>query len=53
MPASKPDRLDILIIEQRPGTSDAAVPDALAGLPDGLDNLAANNLLTCKNRRLG
>ena len=49
--ALKSQRLDILIIEQRPGAKAAAGPDALAGLPDGLDNLAANNLLTYKSRR--
>ena len=44
----KSQRLDILIIERR---DVAATPDqdAVNGLPDGLDNLAAHNLLSYKS----
>jgi len=45
----KSQRLDILIIEQRSGAGSTADPAALDGLPDGLENLAAHNLLSYKS----
>ena len=47
--ALKSQRLDILIIERRPGAALDAGPAALAGLPDGLERLAAHNVLTYKS----
>ncbi len=47
--ALKSQRVDILIIVRRTGA--APDPAALAGLPDGLDNLRAQNLLTYKSQR--
>ena len=48
--ALKSQRLDILIIERRPGAVMDAGPAALAGLPDGLERLAAHNVLTYKSQ---
>ena len=48
--ALKSQRLDILIIERRPGAALDADPAALAGLPDGLERLAAHNVLTYKSQ---
>ena len=48
--ALKSQRLDILIIERRPGAALDADPSALAGLPDGLERLAAHNVLTYKSQ---
>lgn len=48
--ALKSQRLDILIIERRPGAVADAGPAALAGLPDGLERLAAHNVLTYKSQ---
>ncbi|WP_295608260.1 hypothetical protein [uncultured Lamprocystis sp.] len=45
----KSQRLDILIIEQRDAAGATPDPDALHGLPDGLDTLAAHNLLSYKS----
>jgi len=48
--ALKSQRLDILIIERRPGAAVDGGPAALAGLPDGLERLAAHNVLTYKSQ---
>ena len=48
--ALKSQRLDILIIERRPGAVTDAGPAALADLPDGLERLAAHNVLTYKSQ---
>ena len=45
----KSQRLDILIIERRSEAGATADPDAVTGLPDGFDNLAAHNLLSYKS----
>jgi len=45
----KSQRLDILIIERRDAADATADPAALEGLPDGLENLAAHNLLSYKS----
>ncbi len=39
--ALKSQRLDVLIIERQPGVAAAPLADDLAGLPDGLEGLAA------------
>ena len=48
--ALKSQRLDILIIERRPGAARTIDPHSLADLPDGLDTLAAHNVLTYKSQ---
>ena len=45
----KSQRLDILIIEKRGGADATADPAGVDGLPDGLENLAAHNLLSYKS----
>ena len=45
----KSQRLDILIIERCGAAGAAADPEAVNGLPDGFDNLAAHNLLSYKS----
>lgn len=48
--ALKSQRLDVLIIERRTKEAFDTSPTALAGLPDGLENLTAHNLLTYKSQ---
>jgi len=45
----KSQRLDILIIERRGAAGVTPDPEAVNDLPDGLDNLAAHNLLSYKS----
>ena len=45
----KSQRLDILIIERRDAAGATADPAGVDGLPDGLENLAAHNLLSDKS----
>ncbi|WP_295578426.1 hypothetical protein [uncultured Lamprocystis sp.] len=45
----KSQRLDILIIERRDAAGATADPAGVDGLPDGLENLAAHNLLSYKS----
>ena len=45
----KSQRLDILIIERRDPAGAIADPAGVDGLPDGLENLAAHNLLSYKS----
>ena len=45
----KSQQLDILIIEKRGGADATADPAGVDGLPDGLENLAAHNLLSYKS----
>jgi hypothetical protein len=47
--ALRSQRLDILLIERRAGAAAVVDPAALAELPDGLESLAAHNLLTYKS----
>ena len=47
--ALKSQRLDILIIERQAGEATGTQAQDLAGLPDGLETLAAHNLLTYKS----
>jgi len=47
--ALKSQRLDILIIERQSGEATSTQAQDLAGLPDGLETLAAHNLLTYKS----
>jgi hypothetical protein len=51
--ALKGQRLDVLIIERRPGLATDRAPAVLDDLPDGLEDLAGHNVLSFKSKQEG